>query len=70
MTADVQPNFRRRIINPDMASCWLNSCLQLILTAFDHSESDIEFFSELGKEFKKIQRLSSIDPTNTKDIIV
>ena len=30
-------NFKRKFNNVDMASYWLNSCLQLILTAMDHS---------------------------------
>ena len=30
--------FSRRIRNPDMATCWLNSCLQLLLTAMDYDE--------------------------------
>ena len=62
--------FRRKIDNPDMSSCWLNACLQLLLTAFDHSEPNFEFYSELGKELLKINDQSSIDPTNIKDIIV
>ena len=70
MGIQIQANFRRRIVNPDMASCWLKSCFQLILTAFDHSGNDIDLFSELGKELQKIQKLSLIDPSNTKDIIV
>ena len=45
-----QENFRRKIINPDMASCWLNACLHLILTALGHSNTELKtnFFSELG----------------------
>ena len=62
--------FRRKIDNPDMSSCWLNACLQLLLTAFDHSEPNFEFYSELGKELLKINDQSPIDPTNIKDIIV
>ena len=30
-----QDNIQRRIINPDAETCWLNSCLQLVLTALD-----------------------------------
>ena len=26
---------QRRIINPDLETCWLNSCLQLVLNALD-----------------------------------
>jgi hypothetical protein len=42
----------------------------LILTAFDHSQLNFDFFSELGKELQKIQKLISIDPSTVKDIIV
>ena len=30
-----QDNIQRRITNPDAETCWLNSCLQLVLTALD-----------------------------------
>ena len=55
-----------------MSSCWLNACLHLILTALDHSKSEetMEYFSELGKELKRIQNLIVIDPTDTKEIMV
>ena len=53
-----------------MASCWLNTCLHLILTALDYTELAIEFFSELGLELMKIKKSTLIDPTNVKDIIV
>ena len=64
--------FRRKIINPDMSSCWLNACLHLILTALDHSTSglSIEFFSEVGRELKRMQTQNVIDPTSIKEIIV
>ena len=41
-------NFRRKFFNPDYATCWLNSCLQLFLTAIDHFDSPCSFDSELG----------------------
>ena len=42
--------FKRRFRNPDMSTCWLNSCLQLILTAMEYDEyAQQTFNSELGK---------------------
>ena len=29
--------FQRRFLNPDMATCWLNSCLQIVLCAMDQN---------------------------------
>ena len=65
--------FKRRILNPDTASCWLNACLQMILAAFDHLDHPLELESELGKSLIKIQNLPksrSIDPSTVKNIIV
>ena len=66
--------FIRRIINPDMATCWLNSCLQLILTAMDYEEySAMIFNSELGQELLKLQSKSKseiLDPSFLKDILI
>ena len=56
-----------------MATCWLNSCLQLVLSAMDQSTHDYLFNSELGIELKRLQlnhSRGSLDPTNVKDIIV
>ena len=41
--ANEQQIFRRRFKNPDMATCWLNSCLQLVLSAMDQNTSDYLF---------------------------
>ena len=65
--------FKRRIMNPDMATCWLNSCLQLLLSAMDHQLPDIHFNSELGTELRNLQINASggyLDPTGVKNIIV
>ena len=65
--------FMRRFNNPDMATCWLNSCLQLLLSALDQHTSSIQFDSELGIELKRLQINESggtLDPTGIKDIIV
>ena len=68
-------SFSRRFDNPDMASCWLNSCLQLILTAIDYDRftAKLTLNSELGKELLKLDSMSGnevLDPTIVKDIIV
>ena len=69
-----QHSFTRRIKNPDMATCWLNSCLQLILTALDYDEySAMSLNSELGKELLALQSISKsevLDPSILKEIIV
>ena len=65
--------FRRKFLNPDMTTCWLNSCLQLILTAMDYDDSTRLFNSELGRELLKLQSNTtneSLNPTNIKDILV
>ena len=65
--------FKRKFVNPDMATCWLNSCLQLVLSALDQNSNDDDFSSELGVELKNLQlnnSKGSLDPTNVKDIIV
>ena len=65
--------FQRRFENPDMATCWLNSCLQLVLCAMDQDSEDQTFNSELGTELKKLQLNpsgGSLDPTIVKDIII
>ena len=65
--------FKRKFQNPDMTSCWLNACLQLIFSAFDHEEQVLQFSSELGEELLRFHQFTSvmgIDPTSIKDIIV
>ena len=40
-------NFRRRFLNKDASTCWLNSCLQLVLSAMDTLQDYDDFTSEL-----------------------
>ena len=66
-------NFRRKFLNPDYATCWLNSCLQLLLIAIDHFDSPCSFDSELGTELiclRDSNQEDSLDPTTVKTIIV
>ena len=58
-----------------MASCWLNSCLQLVFTAMDFDDfvTRETYSSELGKELLFLNaesKRTSIDPTSIKNIIV
>ena len=73
--AKIRSTFSRRFENPDMATCWLNSCLQLILTAIDYDEltAQLTLTSELGQELLKLHFKSGkepLNPTVIKDIIV
>ena len=66
-------NFRRKFSNPDFATCWLNSCLQLILTALDRFDCPSFLESELGAELIRLRDSNkeiSLDPTNVKNIVV
>ena len=66
-------SFKRRFLNLDWTNCWLNSCLQLILSALDHSNSVHAFTSELGQELLRLQRSEpefALDAANVKQIIV
>ena len=68
----IQP-FKRKFNNLDLSTCWLNSCLQLLLSGIDHTEIASSFSSELGNELLrlKINREGNIlDPTTIKNIIV
>ena len=64
--------FKRNILNPDAATCWLNACLQLVLTALDSMKNPLQLNSELGKELNQMQsiRNESIDPTFAKNLLV
>ena len=69
---NVQSIFRRKFNNRDNATCWLNSCLQLIMAGLDRSDSPLCFTSELGIELMRLMKDESIalDPTFVKNIIV
>ena len=65
--------FSRRFKNIDQSTCWLNSCLQLILNAFDYAEFEHNsFISELGREILRLQLSDdsqALDPTVVKNIL-
>ena len=65
-------NFARRFKNIDMTTCWLNSCLQLLLIAMDHTQTKESFTSELGEELMQLKYNKDypLDATNFKHILV
>ena len=69
---EISTQLRRRFRNPDMSTCWLNSCLQLVLSGFDHSPEK-NFESELGlliDELVNRESREGIDPTDIKNIVI
>ena len=70
---DVDIADQRRIINPDLQTCWLNSCLQLVLTAFDYMGNVSPSGSNLWNTLVelKTQDISvALDPSRIKDLII
>ena len=60
---------QRRIINPDAETCWLNSCLQLVLTALDFKDVICPTGSVLWQTLLWLQGKDSsveLDPTDVK----
>ena len=65
--------FKRKFKNLDMATCWLNSCLQLVLMAVDNFRDLTILTSELGHELlqlKNEQEGRPLDPSTVKEILV
>ena len=63
---------QRRIINKDATSCWLNSCLQMVLTAMDTSDTPIEFDSRLGSQLVDLHKTNVrliLDPSQIRRIL-
>ena len=64
---------QRRIKNPDLETCWLNSCLQLVLTALDFKETISENGSILWQNLIWLQGKDAsvpLDPTDVKQVII
>merc|ERR1712115_434848 len=60
---------QRRIINPDAETCWLNSCLQLVLTALDFKETISETGSIMWQNLIQLQIIDTtlpLDPSGVK----
>ena len=62
-------DLKRRISNVDRATCWLNSCLQLLLCGFDFSLDFVQFNSRLGIELQNLHQQTFIDPTRLKKLL-
>ena len=63
----------RTFKNRDAESCWMNSCLQLVLTALDHEDACQESGSSLWEQLiflKKQGNSSSLDPLPIRNTIV
>ena len=66
-------SLHRTFKNRDAESCWINSCLQLVLTALDHEDVCQESGSFLWEQLiflKKQGNSSSLDPLPIRDTIV
>ena len=65
--------FIRRFKNVDQSTCWLNTCLQLIISALDHADlSSDSFTSNLGIELFKLFQCKEdkcLDPREAKNIL-
>ena len=62
-----------RSINPDLETCWLNSCLQLVLTALDFEETISETGSILWQNLVWLQGKDAsvpLDPSDVKQAII
>ena len=65
--------FNRKFLNMDQSTCWLNSCMQLILTGLDYHEQCNVFFSELGLKLLQLKSQfgkNYLDATDVKAILV
>ena len=62
-------NLHRTFKNLDFESCWINSCLQLVLTAIDHIETGSPLWEHLIWLIKK-GKSSSLDPLPIRDHII
>ena len=66
-------SLHRTFKNRDAESCWMNSCLQLVLTALDHEDACQESGSSLWEQLiflKKQGNSSSLDPLPIRNTIV
>ena len=68
----IEQCFQRRIMNADFSSCWLNSCLQLLLIAFDTKLPTESFNSNLGIQLQKLHSTDvslPLDPVSIRQLI-
>ena len=63
--------FHRRFMNPDSSTCWLNSCLQLLLNGIDQMPYSPHFSSPLGLELLRLKHQTNVlNPINIKKIVM
>ena len=67
-TVSRNESLKRRISNMDKETCWLNACIQLILSGLDHS-LNINLESSLGKELTALQKQHFINPMIIKQML-
>ena len=63
----------RSFRNPDMESCWINSCMQLVLAALDHSNDISPNGSVLWETLQSLQSKDFddiINPLEVRDIMI
>ena len=58
----------RVFVNRDKKTCWLISCLQLLMNALDYA-ADIKFSSSLGKYLMKYKSETKINPMKVKELL-
>ena len=66
-------NGQRTLKNPNLESCWTNSCLQLVLVAMDHQENLIQTGSPLWAHLVWLQKKGnsqSLNPIPIRDIVI
>ena len=63
--------FKRKFLNSDGSTCWLNSCLQLVLMAFDRIDDDSSFTSDLACQILSLKNNKSctLDPSSFKNTL-
>ena len=63
----------RTFKNPDMESCWINCCMQLMLSAFDHLDIQEQVSSERSALWTILSQMlsgESLNPLPLRDIFV
>eukprot|EP00092_Neocalanus_flemingeri_P022722 GFUD01024642.1.p1 GENE.GFUD01024642.1~~GFUD01024642.1.p1 ORF type:complete len:2733 (+),score=580.47 GFUD01024642.1:994-8199(+) len=72
-TLHAKEGLHRTFKNPDSESCWINSCLQLVLTAMEHKAICAETGSPLWEHLIWLMRKgksTSLNPIPIRDLII
>ena len=64
----LKTSLERRLINSDSETCWLNSCLQMLLNGFDHL-GEVSMTSPIGKKLLEYQKMTVVDPKDMKQML-